>query len=57
MKDELRRDAAVHQLCGTRLSIAEIASALGFQETSAFHRAFKRWTGATPASFRQSARS
>jgi AraC-like DNA-binding protein len=53
VKDELRRDAAVHQLCGTRLSIADIASALGFQETSAFHRAFKRWSGVQPGEYRR----
>jgi AraC-like DNA-binding protein len=55
VKDELRRDAAVHQLLGTRLSIAEIASALGFQETSAFHRAFKRWSGVQPGEYRRRA--
>jgi AraC-like DNA-binding protein len=55
IKDELRRDAAVHQLCGTRLSIANIASALGFQETSAFHRAFKRWSGVQPGEYRRRA--
>ncbi len=55
IKDELRRDAAVHQLCGTRLSIADIASALGFQETSAFHRAFKRWSGLQPGEYRRRA--
>ena len=55
IKDELRRDAAVHQLCGTRLSIADIASALGFQETSAFHRAFMRWSGVQPGEYRRRA--
>jgi AraC-like DNA-binding protein len=55
VKDELRRDAAVHQLCDTRLSIADIASALGFQETSAFHRAFKRWSGLQPGEYRRRA--
>jgi AraC-like DNA-binding protein len=55
VKDELRRDAAVHQLCGTRLSIAHIASELGFQETSAFHRAFKRWSGVQPGEYRRRA--
>jgi AraC-like DNA-binding protein len=53
IKDALRRDAAVHHLCGTRLSIAEIAAALGFQETSAFHRAFKRWSGVQPGEYRR----
>lgn len=31
------------------LSIAEISFLLGFSEPSAFFRAFKRWTGVTPA--------
>jgi AraC-like DNA-binding protein len=53
VKDDLRRDAAVHHLCGTRLSIAEIAATLGFQETSAFHRAFKRWSGVQPGEYRR----
>jgi AraC-like DNA-binding protein len=55
VKDELRRDAAIHHLCASRLSIAEIASRLGFQETSAFHRAFKRWIGARPGEYRRQA--
>jgi AraC-like DNA-binding protein len=53
IKDDLRRDAAVHHLCGTRLSVAEIAATLGFQETSAFHRAFKRWSGVQPGEYRR----
>jgi len=55
LKDELRRDAAVHQLCGTHQSIAAIAVTLGFQETSAFHRAFKRWSGVQPGEYRRRA--
>lgn len=52
VKDELRRDAAIHHLCHSRLSIAEIAARLGFQEPSAFHRAFKKWSGAQPGVYR-----
>jgi len=33
-------------------SIAEVAAALGFAEPSAFTRAFKAWSGATPARWR-----
>mgnify|MGYP005812265217 CR=1 FL=1 len=55
VKDELRRDAAVHQLCDTDLTIADIASGIGFQETSAFHRAFKRWNGVQPGEYRRRA--
>lgn len=52
IKDQLRRDAAIHHLCHSTLGIAEIAHRLGFQEPSAFHRAFKKWTGAQPGEYR-----
>jgi AraC-like DNA-binding protein len=55
IKDELRRDAAIHHLRDGRLSVAEIAALLGFQETSAFHRAFKRWSGRQPGEYRRAA--
>ncbi len=52
IKDQLRRDAAIHHLCHSTLGVAEIAQRLGFQEPSAFHRAFKKWTGAQPGEYR-----
>jgi AraC-like DNA-binding protein len=51
--DGLRHDLAVRYLAEERLAIAEVAYLLGFSEASAFHRSFKRWTGQTPADFRQ----
>lgn len=36
------------------LPIEAAASAMGYSHSSAFHRAFKRWTGATPAASRSS---
>jgi len=39
-----------------RLPLSEVAFLLGFSEPSAFHRAFKRWTGATPSAYRLGAR-
>jgi AraC-like DNA-binding protein len=56
IKDELRRDMSLHLLQNTRLSIMEIAFRVGFNETSTFHRAFRRWTGLPPGQFRESSK-
>jgi len=52
VKDGLRRDRAIDALCQSRQTVAEIAAALGFSEPSAFHRAFKQWTGVRPGEYR-----
>jgi AraC-like DNA-binding protein len=52
LSDEARQELACHALCSPDRSIKDIAYALGFAEPSAFHRAFKRWTGLTPHQFR-----
>jgi len=51
--DELRRDLAIGHLDAGRLGLAEIGFVLGFSEASAFHRAFRRWTGTTPDAYRR----
>lgn len=51
--DELRRDLAIALLGETQLSVADIAVELGFSESSAFHRAFKKWTGTRPGEYRR----
>jgi AraC-like DNA-binding protein len=48
-----RRAAAEQLLRRRELGISEIAFALGFSGSPAFHRAFRRWTGSTPSEFRQ----
>jgi AraC-like DNA-binding protein len=49
--DELRRERAeVYLAMG--LAISEVSYLVGFAEPSTFFRAFKRWTGETPADFR-----
>lgn len=50
--DEAMREIACAHLANARMSVKEVAYALGFSEPSAFHRAFKRWMGTTPAEFR-----
>ena len=51
--DEMRRELAVRYLREPGIAVCEVAYLLGFSESSAFHRAFKRWTGATPNEFRR----
>jgi AraC-like DNA-binding protein len=53
IKNQLRRDTALHFLGKRGLSIEEIAHRSGFSESSAFIRAFKGWTGVTPYSYRK----
>lgn len=50
--DQYRHERAVQALADERIGIAEIAFALGFSELSSFYRAFRRWTGCTPAEYR-----
>jgi len=52
IKDQLRRDMAISYLSHSTRSVMDIASELGFSERSAFHRAFRKWTGASPGEFR-----
>ncbi len=50
-----RREGAEALLADSRHSLAEVAFLTGFSDQSAFQRAFKGWTGQTPASFRNGA--
>lgn len=53
MLDSERRDLALSYLRQMQLSLGEVAYLLGFSEPSAFHRAFRRWMGVTPAEYRK----
>ena len=51
VREDVRRALAQRYL-DDGLAIAEISFLLGFSEPAAFHRAFRRWHGTTPHSFR-----
>ncbi len=53
LTEDTRRELAVGMLSENQYSLSEIAFLTGFSEQSAFTRAFKRWTGQTPASYRK----
>jgi len=50
--DETRSTLAKRHLADPRLSVYEVALALGFSDQRSFARAFKRWTGSSPLEFR-----
>lgn len=50
--DGARKSLAGRHVSEARLAICEVAYLLGYSEPAAFHRAFKRWYGVTPQSFR-----
>lgn len=53
---ELRRDLALRYLREDRIATGEVGFLLGFLDAASFQRAFKRWTGTTPAQYRRSTR-
>jgi len=55
LADQVRRELALSELSNPEIPIKRIADRVGFSEVSAFHRAFKRWTGVTPARYRANA--
>lgn len=50
LRDELRRDYAIG-LLARGLRVAAVSEQLGYSEPSAFHRAFRAWTGSAPARY------
>ncbi len=51
--DKVKKEKAIELMKSARMSLSVIAFELGFSELSAFTRAFKRWTGQTPAEYRK----
>ncbi len=55
IKDDIRRETAMALLSNSKLSVKEIAFKLGFQESSAFSKAFKNWFSMTATCYRDKA--
>ncbi len=55
--DESRRQLSKRLLQQTDYELAEVAFMTGFSEQSSFSRAFKRWAGQTPRSYRINSQS
>ncbi len=55
LKDEVRKNRARELLLRTVRPIKQVAVAAGFQNEKSFIRAFRVWTGSSPAEFRRQA--
>lgn len=53
LKDEVRQGRAIELLHRTERPIKQVAEAAGFRNEKSFIRAFKGWTGLSPAEFRK----
>jgi AraC-like DNA-binding protein len=54
--EDARKEAAGRFISDATLAIGEVAYLIGYSEPPSFHRAFKRWYGMTPETFRQQPR-
>ena len=57
LKDEVRRERAIALLHRTDRAIKQVAHEAGFSNDKSFIRAFRTWTGQSPAQFRRNARA
>ncbi len=53
IQDKVRRRLAISYVSDTLLPLNEVSEILGFSDSSAFNRAFKRWENRTPGEFRR----
>jgi AraC-like DNA-binding protein len=56
IKEEIRRDLASALLLEGEKNVSDIALEVGFAESSAFYRAFRKWTSKSPGAFQREAR-
>jgi AraC-like DNA-binding protein len=51
--DELRRSLALQYLKDPGMSLSQIAWQLGYEQSTSFNHAFRRWTGRSPSEVRK----
>jgi AraC-like DNA-binding protein len=54
--DSARREIAVPLVTSTTMAISLVRERVGYSEDKAFRRAFRRWTGSSPADLRRGRR-
>lgn len=52
LKDSVRKELAIAWLAEADVSFAEIATRLGFADSSSFYKAFRKWFGSNPGHYR-----
>ena len=52
VRDQVLSDLSIRWLRESTQSVESIATTLGYSDSAAFRKAFRRWTGKTPSSFR-----
>ena len=53
VKEQLRQDITLRLLRQGQQPVEDIAAQIGFESLTAFHRAFKTWTGTTPLAYQR----
>jgi AraC-like DNA-binding protein len=51
--DQTRAELAENRLGDPMVGLSEVSYLCGFSEQASFSRAFKRWTGESPSTYRQ----
>ena len=57
LRDEALYEKARDLMANSTLKILEVAQAVGYADARAFRRAFKRWSGQSPSTYRNKARA
>ena len=57
LRDEVLHEMSLQLLGATSMPVAAVADALGYADATAFIRAFRRWSGRTPAQWRSTHRA